>query len=117
MNHLQKAWLKVLGPVVPLINDKLAKRSGILGKIGKFWAIGPRQFGYHPTSKWLAMMNQILMQNIPFSMHRHSFLKYPLAPAQEHQPDWLLQPETLCRIVHIRHIPDLLHNDLQCPAQ
>ena len=30
MNHLQQAWLKVLAPVIPLVNDKLAKRSGLL---------------------------------------------------------------------------------------
>ena len=75
MNHLQQAWLKVLAPVIPLVNDKLAKRSGLLGKIGKFWAFGPRQFGYHPSTKFLALVNQILLQNIPLVMHRYSFVK------------------------------------------
>lgn len=76
MNHLQQAWLKILAPVIPLVNDKLAKRSGLLGKIGKFFAFGPRQFGYHPTNKFLALINQVFLQNIPFLMHKHSFLKY-----------------------------------------
>lgn len=42
MNYIQKAWLWVLSPVTPFINEKLAKRSGILGKIGRFFVIGPR---------------------------------------------------------------------------
>ena len=75
MNFLQKAWLKILSPVIPLVNDKLAKKGGTLGRIGKFWAFGPRQFGYHPTSRYLALFNQMLLQNIGLGMHRHSFIK------------------------------------------
>ncbi len=42
MNYIQKAWLVALRPVSTLINEKLATRSGMLGRIGKFYAIGPR---------------------------------------------------------------------------
>jgi hypothetical protein len=76
MNVIQKAWLKVLAPIIPLVNDKLAKKGGILGRIGKFYAFGPRQFGYHPTSKFIAFANHIYLQSIPLATHKYSFLKY-----------------------------------------
>jgi hypothetical protein len=76
MNHLQKAWLKALGPVVTLVNDKMAKRSGLIGKLGKFFAFGPRQFGYHPINRYLALINRIYLQSIPLALHRYSFIKY-----------------------------------------
>lgn len=76
MNHMQKAWLKVLGPVIPLVNDKLAKKSGILGKVGRFFSFGPRQFGYHPTNRFLALINNVYLQNIPLALHKYSFIKY-----------------------------------------
>jgi len=43
--------LKVLSPVAYIINEKLAKRTGFFGKIGKFWIIGPREYGAHPVNK------------------------------------------------------------------
>lgn len=76
MNHLQKAWLKALGPVVTLVNDKMAKRSGLIGKLGKFFAFGPRQFGYHPINRYLALINRVYLQSIPLALHRYSFIKY-----------------------------------------
>ena len=75
MNHLQKAWLKLLGPVIPFVNDKMAKKGGIIGKVGRFFSFGPRQFGYHPTNKYLAVINQVYLQSIAFLTHRYSFVK------------------------------------------
>lgn len=76
MNYIQKGWLKVLSPVVTLVNDKLATRSGVIGKVGRFFAFGPRQFGYHPINRYFAVANQILVQNIGLATHRYSFIKY-----------------------------------------
>ena len=76
MNYIQRGWLKVLNPVVTLVNDKLATRSGFLGKIGRFFAFGPRQFGYHPINRYFAVANQILVQNIGLATHRYSVIKY-----------------------------------------
>ena len=42
MNYIQRAWLIVLKPVVTLVNDKMAKKSGVIGRIGRFFAFGPR---------------------------------------------------------------------------
>lgn len=42
MNYIQRGWLYALRPVSTLLNDKLAKKSGALGRIGRFFAIGPR---------------------------------------------------------------------------
>jgi len=41
-----------------VINEKLAKRSGILGKFGRFFLIGPREFGVHPTTKIFIFANR-----------------------------------------------------------
>jgi hypothetical protein len=41
-----------------LINEKLAKRSGILGKFGRFFLIGPREFGMHPTNRAFTFVNR-----------------------------------------------------------
>ena len=42
MNIIQRAWLVALRPVSAFINDKMAKKSGLIGRIGRFFAIGPR---------------------------------------------------------------------------
>lgn len=42
MNYIQRAWLVVLRPVSSFVNEKLAKKSGLLGRIGRFYAFGPR---------------------------------------------------------------------------
>jgi hypothetical protein len=42
MNFIQRAWLIALRPVSTFVNDKLAKKSGLLGKFGRFFAFGPR---------------------------------------------------------------------------
>lgn len=42
MNIIQRAWLIALRPVSTFVNDKLAKKSGMLGRIGRFFSFGPR---------------------------------------------------------------------------
>jgi hypothetical protein len=42
MNYIQKAWLVALRPLTSLVNEKLAKKSGTLGRIARFYAFGPR---------------------------------------------------------------------------
>jgi hypothetical protein len=42
MNFIQRTWLTVLRPVSTFVNDKLAKKSGLLGRAGRFFAFGPR---------------------------------------------------------------------------
>ena len=76
MNPIQKLWLKALNPVVTLVNEKMATRSGLIGKFGRFFAFGPRQFGYHPFNRYLAVINRVFLQSIPFALHRYSFVKY-----------------------------------------
>jgi hypothetical protein len=76
MNPLQKAWLIVLRPVVSLVNDKLAKKSGILGRIGKFYSFGPRQFGFHPINRMIAHFNHSYVSFLGFTLHRYSLVKF-----------------------------------------
>lgn len=42
MNFIQRSWLVVLRPLTTFVNEKLAKKSGILGRLGRFYAFGPR---------------------------------------------------------------------------
>lgn len=76
MNYIQRTWLRVLSPVSHFVNDKLAKKSGLLGRLGRFYSFGPREFGYHPTSKILAYVNYHVVENIALNLHKHSALKY-----------------------------------------
>ena len=75
MNYIQRAWLVALRPVSAFVNGKLAKKSGLLGRIGRFYAFGPREFGYHPTNKLLAYVNQIIVTNMGYLFHKYSFVK------------------------------------------
>ena len=75
MNFIQRAWLVALRPVSSFVNDKLAKKSGILGRIGRFYAFGPREFGYHPTNRFMAYANHIVVSNMGFLFHKYSFMK------------------------------------------
>ena len=76
MNPIQKAWLKILSPFTYIINEKLAKRPGLVGRIGKFWMIGPREYGYHPINKGLQVINHAYLQGLAFLGHRYSIIKF-----------------------------------------
>ncbi|KAL4490329.1 hypothetical protein ABPG72_004368 [Tetrahymena utriculariae] len=75
MNPIQKAWLKILEPVSYVINEKMAKRDGIIGKIGRFFAIGPREYGVHPINRMFIFMNRKYMGFQAVALHRYSFIK------------------------------------------
>eukprot|EP01015_Nassula_variabilis_P011759 TRINITY_DN1951_c0_g1_i2.p1 TRINITY_DN1951_c0_g1~~TRINITY_DN1951_c0_g1_i2.p1 ORF type:complete len:200 (+),score=34.24 TRINITY_DN1951_c0_g1_i2:116-715(+) len=75
MNPIQKLWLKVLTPVAYVINEKLARRPGFFGKIGKFFIIGPREYGVHPLNKMFIYLNRRYMFGQAFMLHRYSVLK------------------------------------------
>ena len=75
MNPSQKAWLRVLSPVAFVINEKLAKRSGLFGRIGKFFMIGPREFGHHPLNKAFIFLNRRYQNASAVLLHRYSFIK------------------------------------------
>lgn len=77
MNLIQRTWLVVLRPLTTFVNEKLAKKSGLLGRIGRFYAFGPREYGYHPTSKLLAWTNHVIVSNMGFLFHKYSTIKYP----------------------------------------
>ena len=53
----------------------MAKRSGLLGKIGKFFLIGPREFGVHPSSKVFIFMNSRYMYSQAFLLHKYYYYK------------------------------------------
>jgi hypothetical protein len=76
MNYIQRAWLKVLHPVITLVNGKLSKRSGLIGRMARFFAFGPRQFGYHPSTKIFLFFNALLKQNLAVLGHRYPIIRY-----------------------------------------
>jgi hypothetical protein len=86
MNYIQRAWLKVLSPIIPLVNEKLAKRSGVIGRMARFFAFGPRQFGYHPSTRFLLVINAFLKQVLAFQCHKYPFIRYATWYADNWQP-------------------------------
>jgi hypothetical protein len=75
MNFIQRAWLVALRPLTSFVNEKLAKKSGIFGRIGRFYTFGPREFGYHPSNKLLAYANSLVVANMGFLFHKYSMIK------------------------------------------
>jgi len=67
--------LRVLTPLAYVINEKLAKRSGLLGRIGKFWMIGPREYGSHPLNKLFIFLNRRYIFAAAVALHRYSVVK------------------------------------------
>eukprot|EP01017_Pseudomicrothorax_dubius_P041476 TRINITY_DN663_c0_g1_i3.p1 TRINITY_DN663_c0_g1~~TRINITY_DN663_c0_g1_i3.p1 ORF type:complete len:230 (+),score=61.92 TRINITY_DN663_c0_g1_i3:160-849(+) len=75
MNPIQKLWLRALSPLAYVINEKLAKRSGLVGRIGKFFMIGPREFGVHPMTKAFLYANRRYLFGLGIALHKYSFFK------------------------------------------
>jgi len=75
MNYIQKAWLRVLSPAAYIINERIAKRSGLLGRIGKFFMIGPREYGVHPINKAFIFLNRRYQFASAVLLHRYSVIK------------------------------------------
>ena len=57
MNTAQRFMLRALEHPANFINNNLAKRAGLLGRIGRFWSIGSREYGSHTTTKILRYIN------------------------------------------------------------
>jgi len=75
MNYIQRAWLTALRPLTSFVNEKLAKKSGMLGRIGRFYAFGPREYGYHPSSRLLAYGNHVVVNTMGVMFHKYSMIK------------------------------------------
>ena len=76
MNYIQRAWLTALKPLAHFVNDKLAKKTGLIGRIGRFYAFGPREYGFHPSNKLFGYVNSIIVQNMGLLFHKYSMIKY-----------------------------------------
>jgi len=44
-----------------------------LGKFGKFWAIGPREYGTHATNSGLRVMNEFWIMGFGQLLNRYGF--------------------------------------------
>ena len=49
---------------------------GLVGKIGRFFAIGPREYGVHPLNRMFIFMNRKYMNYQALALHRYSLVKY-----------------------------------------
>jgi hypothetical protein len=48
---------------------------GILGKVGRFWAIGPRQYGSHATNSALRLYNEMMLAGLAHVHNRYGVMK------------------------------------------
>ena len=75
MNPAQRLILRVLYGPANFINNNLAKRPGLFGRIGRFWSFGIREYGVHPTSKMLRFLNSKYMYCIHLIFSRQPLIK------------------------------------------
>jgi hypothetical protein len=47
----------------------------MLGKLGRWFTIGPREFGFHPTSKLNILVNRGFTYYLGFLMQKYSLIK------------------------------------------
>lgn len=73
MNPIQKTWLKTSRPLMEAFNNKLGSRGGMIGRFGRFFAFGVRNYGVHPTARLAKWLNEQYLQL--FAFH---FRNYPL---------------------------------------
>ena len=75
MNMIQRAWIKVLSPVVYLVNGVLAKKGGVIGKFGRFFEFGPRNYGTHTFNNYLKFLNHTFLMMMSGLNHNYSVLR------------------------------------------
>ena len=58
MSEFLQRWLLAnIGPIRYMVNERLAKRSGLLGRMFKYLEIGERQYGQHTLTKTMRVAN------------------------------------------------------------
>ena len=75
MNPVQRIYMKLLAPLGNFMNNNISNRSGLIGKFGRFWSIGNRQYGYHPSSRYFKLINNYMMNFLKFMWSGQSFSK------------------------------------------
>lgn len=50
-------------------------QSGLLGKIGRNFAIGPREFGVHPINKTLKVINSRILHTLGNLLHWDPYIR------------------------------------------
>ena len=75
MNPIQRMMLRVFSAPAHFVNYNLARREGLLGRIGRFWSFGVREYGMHPTTKILKLMNSNYIQLIKYTFSRQTYMR------------------------------------------
>lgn len=63
-------WLRVLRGPANFINNNLALRPGMLGRLGRIMRVGPRQNSNHTSSKLFKFLNSQIVDFIGFFFGR-----------------------------------------------
>ena len=61
MNPIQKGLMMATKPFLEFFNNKIAARPGIIGRFGKFYQFGLREYGSHTTTKMFRFYNRCVM--------------------------------------------------------
>ena len=75
MNPAQRLLLRVLQGPANFINNNLAKRPGFLGRVGRFWSIGAREYGVHSSTKLLKYLNGTYLIFLKYFFARQTLTK------------------------------------------
>ena len=61
MNPLQKGLMIASKPFLEFFNNKIAARPGIIGRFGKFYQFGLREYGSHTSTKLFRFLNRAVI--------------------------------------------------------
>ena len=75
MNYIQRGWMRVLAGPANFINNNLAKREGLIGRAGRFWAMGSRQNGYHVSTRVVQYFNKLYLYTLYQFFSRQPMMK------------------------------------------
>ena len=67
MSDSVQGWLLSRKGFVTLINDRLANRGGVIGRLFTWLKVGPRQMGAHTAPKVLRYVNHYLMASYHYA--------------------------------------------------
>lgn len=75
MNPIQKGLLIAFRPFMEFFNRSIATRSGLLGKFGKFYKFGPREYGAHTTTKFFRYINYVFLSATARALNQYPIIK------------------------------------------
>ena len=56
-------------------NNNIATKSGIVGRFGRFFKFGSREYGTHYTTKYIKCLNSFLINTMAYFLHDTPMLR------------------------------------------